>query len=109
MKSVATADLGEPGVIRVATSYTDQDRMTQVPGARFDKMRGDWKVPLSWASCQVLRGVFGTDLAVGEKLKAWSWDYYQHTVVPAMQLREAMELDQNNEISKAIDIIEATN
>jgi hypothetical protein len=106
---MATAELGEPGIIRVKAGYADTDRMTQIPGATHDRRAESWKVPLSWAGCCVLRGVFGGDLVVGEKLKAWSWEYYQRTIVPAMQLREATELDQNNEISKAIDIIEATN
>lgn len=104
---MAEAELGEPGIIRVTCGYIDQDRLTQIPGATYDRKTETWKVPLSWASCLVLRGVFGTDLTVGSSLKSWSWDYWQLYIEPAMKFREAMEIDPGLPISKTIDDIEA--
>lgn len=104
---MATAELGDPGIIRVTCGYVDSDRMTQIPGAAHDRRTGTWKVPLSWASCCVLRGVFGTDLMVGEKLKEWSWDQWSLGVEPAIELREALELNPEHPIAKLIDEIES--
>lgn len=97
----------DAGIIRVKTGYVDSDRMTMVPGATHDRRTETWRVPLSWASCQVLRGVFGPDLEVGEQLKAWSWDTYQQVIKPAMELRELMELPAGIPVQGVIDQIEA--
>lgn len=103
---MATADI-DNGIIRVKTGYVDNDRMTQVPGATHHKATETWRVPLSWASCQVLRGVFGPDLAVGEELKAWSWAVYTGYVKPALDLREVMELAPGDPWQQAIEKVES--
>jgi SNF2 family DNA or RNA helicase len=102
---MATAEL-DSTIIRVTCGYVDSDRMTQIPGSTHDRRTSTWKVPLSWASCRVLRGVFREDLVVGEQLKAWAWDYYQRHIEPAMALREAMELDPEHPVAKVINDIE---
>ena len=104
---MAKAELNEPEIIRVTCGYVDQDRMTQIPGTTYDRKTETWKVPLSWASCQVLRGVFGNDLEVGTRLKAWSWDYYQMYIETAYTLREAVDLWPSLPISRIIAGIEA--
>jgi hypothetical protein len=49
-----------------------KDQVKQVPGARHDARRQQWKFPLSWAVCVVARGVFGDQLEVGPELIAWA-------------------------------------
>jgi SNF2 family DNA or RNA helicase len=103
---VIRADLGESGMIRVTAGYTDTDRMTQIPGATHDRRTETWKIPLSWASCCVLRGVFGKDLEVGEKLKDWSWNIWTLRIEPALKLRELVKLPEHYRDSWPIAEIE---
>ncbi len=76
-------------VIDVTSEFRDKDLIRLVPGALWDGDRRVWTVPLSWASCRVLRGVFGERLEVGPELTDWSWSHYRNIVEPAMQLRDA--------------------
>src|SRR5688500_4440993 len=71
------------GKIAVRTQYHERHLVQQVPGARYDKNAGHWMVPLSWASCITLRGVFGSDLATGSELTKWSWEVYNNRIKPA--------------------------
>ncbi len=76
-------------VITVHSEFRDKDLIRLVPGAAWDGDTRLWRVPLSWASCRVLRGVFGERLQVGPELTDWSWSHYRNTVEPAMKLRDA--------------------
>lgn len=76
----------------VTTAWLEKGRISAIPGAHYDA-RGSvgaeqqWRLPLSWASCIILRGVFGKDLEVGPVLTAWA----RHTgwfVNRALELRE---------------------
>lgn len=64
-----------------------------VPGARWLPNERVWTVPLSWASCVVMRGVFGQNLTVGEKLNEWVWGERHERVDPAMFMRGLTEPD----------------
>jgi hypothetical protein len=94
------------GKIAVRTQYHERHLVQQVPGARYDKNAGYWTVPLSWATCITLRGIFGSDLCTGTKLTEWSWEVYNNRIKPAMDLRHAMELPASNSIAQIIDRIE---
>lgn len=97
----------QDGKIVVSTQYHERHLIQQVPGARYDKKSGSWSVPLSWASCVILRGIFGEDLKVSDALAAWSWDVYRQRIEPALQLRDAMTLDDDDPVAKVIDIVES--
>ena len=94
------------GRIAVRTQYHERHLVQQVPGARYDRHAGYWMVPLSWASCITLRGVFGSDLATGSELTKWSWEVYNNRIKPATDLRSAMELPASDPIAQIIDRIE---
>jgi hypothetical protein len=94
------------GRIAVRTQYHERHLVQQVPGARYDKNAGHWTVPLSWASCIILRGIFGSDLATGTQLTAHSWEIYNNRIKPATDLRNAMELSADDPIAQIIDRIE---
>jgi hypothetical protein len=97
------ADLGGKGIV-VTTSYTDRDRMLLVPGSSFNG--GDkWKVPLSWASCVVLRGVFGADLKIGPGLVEWA-RRAKSRVDYLMLMRDSTDLSSDDPVSAIIDEIE---
>lgn len=62
---------------------------------------------MTWATCVILRGLFGTELQLGLGLASWSWDIYHQRIEPALQLRDAMELSEDDPVAKIIDIIES--
>lgn len=97
----------EEGKIIVRTQYHERHLIQQVPGARYDKKTGCWTTTLSWASCVILRGIFGESLVIGDNLTAWAWQEYRQRIEPALQLRTAMTLADDDPIAKIIDIVES--
>lgn len=105
---MALAELNkEKGRIDVHASYTENDLLTQIPGARFERADKVWTVPMSWASCIVLRSLFGGSLEVGPGLHAWTWMQYRDRINPAMSIRDSLseetpfpELDKVEEGAK---------
>lgn len=77
-------------VIRLQTAWNHKQLVKQIPGSRWDANGKCWTLPVTWASLVTSRGVFKDDLTVGEKLTEWSWDYYNHHVAPALELRHAL-------------------
>jgi len=86
---VPHADWDGAGSIAVSASFIDRDRMLLVPGSTY--RGGNWHVPLSWASCVVLRGVFGAELTLSPSLVSWA-ARERKRVERAMELRELLEL-----------------
>jgi SNF2 family DNA or RNA helicase len=80
----------ENGKIAVATEYRDREAIKQVPGFTWDGT-GQWRGPLSWASCKALRGVFGDRLTIGDDLKQWAWEEKTGRIDPSLNLREALD------------------
>ncbi len=88
---MATIEITEGERIAIHSEYRERDLCKQVPGSRWDKDQKIWTVPLSWGSCIALRGVFGSDLTIGEQLAAWSWAEYESRVQPAEAVRTSLE------------------
>lgn len=57
------------------TLWNDSYPIKEIPGRRWDKAARRWTLPLSWASCIVLRSQFGDRLAVGAGLGAWAKEH----------------------------------
>jgi hypothetical protein len=95
------------GRIAVQTQFHERHLVQQVPGARYDKSAGCWMVPLSWASCVILRGLFEQRLEIGSNLASWSWQIYRARIEPALQLRNAMELSPDDPVAQIIDLVES--
>lgn len=74
-------------VIAVETRWTDKDLVKLIPGSRWDPDLKLWTLPLTWAACVQLRGVFRDNLTVGPELEAWSWREYRGRVETATTLR----------------------
>jgi SNF2 family DNA or RNA helicase len=85
------ADINE-GSIAVALDYHDRHLIKSIPGARWSDT-GYWRLPISWASCVALRGVFGDRLEVGDALREWAWNEHADRIGPSMALRNAIESD----------------
>jgi hypothetical protein len=105
---VAVAEIREKRGERifVATSPVEKDQITQVPGASWDRRANGWWVPLTWAACLQLRGVFGQRLVLGDALREWAWREREDEIQPALTLREALDLDPSHEVTKVLDVIE---
>lgn len=58
-----------------------------LPGAKWHEPSRRWRMPLTWATCKQLRGVFGDSLEVGPELCAWAIEEYERRVAPALSLR----------------------
>lgn len=84
--SKVTADIVGDRVY-VWTEFRDKERVKLVPGITWDPDDKVWTAPISWATCQVLRGVFGHDLVIGETLTRWARREREMRIDPAMELR----------------------
>jgi SNF2 family DNA or RNA helicase len=72
--------------------FRDNERVKIVPGHKFKRALSKWTVPLSWASCVVLRGVFGAELQIGPKLWEWAAAEKARRIDPCLALRAADEV-----------------
>jgi len=84
---MAYANLGSDGEIYVQTSYAERELIKQVPGAHWDPAIKVWKVSVSWATCVILRGVFGPSLQLGESINEWAWNERKNRIDRAVMLR----------------------
>lgn len=75
--------------IAVETKWTEKELIKQIPGARWKKTH--WEVPLSWAACLQLRGIFHDNLTIGDELTKWSYEEYTQRVAPATALRTVVD------------------
>ncbi len=75
--------------IVVGAEYREREMVKLIPGSRWDSEAGTWSVPLSWAACCQLRGIFGARLEVGPALIAWSREDRVTRRDPCLALREA--------------------
>lgn len=79
--------------IEIETVWIEKELIQQIPGASWDKCRNRrWCVPLSWASCVILRGIFKNNLQVSSRLNDWGWQERQARIQPAMNIRNIIEL-----------------
>jgi len=83
-------------VIGVQTHWNDKELIKAIPGSRWDATASYWTIPLTWAACVQLRGMFGDKLTVGEALRGWSWEEYSQRVKLAMELRGLIESPVGN-------------
>ena len=88
------AELSADGArINVYAQFREKEMVKKVPGARWDNAAQVWWVPLSWAACVQLRGVFGTQLEVGGGLNQWVANELGGRISPALALRTAEDCD----------------
>jgi SNF2 family DNA or RNA helicase len=80
--------------IFLQTRWNEQELVKQIPGALRDSTRKLWTVPLSWAACLQLRGIFKEDLTVGDALTNWAISERANRVDPVMLLRERTEPEE---------------
>lgn len=79
-----------PRIVIEAPASRKED-CQEIPGSRWDKNSRRWSCPVSWASCKTLRGVFGLELEIGEKLSQWAKTEIEERITPSLDIREALE------------------
>src|SRR5688572_1183744 len=82
--------------IHVETTWSEKEQIKAISGSRWEPASKKWSLPLSWAACLQLRGVFGSTLEVGPELTAWSWREFELRVRPATELRSAIDRAPGN-------------
>lgn len=99
------AEVNEPGTaISVKSSYVERELVRMVPGANYSKNRAvGWEVPLTWATCQALRGIFGDKLQLGPRLHEWGYQQRLSRLEPAMQLRTALNFEGVPSLAEPLD------
>jgi SNF2 family DNA or RNA helicase len=75
-------------IVLSGTAATQVPLIRQIPGARFNTKERTWTFPLSWASCQVARGVFGPKVELGDDLIIWARQELSRRIQPAHHLRD---------------------
>lgn len=80
-----TAELDERGRIVLDIPFRLHSLAKEVPGTTF--RNGVWSLPVSWANCLALRGVFGDQLEFGPHLTAWGFAERDSRVQPALEAR----------------------
>ena len=72
-------------VISMTTSFAEKESIKSIPGSRYTGDR--WVLPLAWASCLALRGVFGQRLEIGPMLDQWARNEIATRIDPCNQIR----------------------
>lgn len=91
--------------IEIHRKLRESNAIKLIPGAKWDgdgghecgycdaAHNGIWAMPLSWAACLQLRGMFGNDLQVGPALAEWGRSERDGRVNPCLELRTAEDAD----------------
>lgn len=79
------ADLAE-GSILLKAEWNETDLVKAIPGS--SHARGEWRIPLTWASAAILRGTFGQSLQMSEALIEALWLIRSTRVDPANEFRD---------------------
>jgi SNF2 family DNA or RNA helicase len=73
--------------IVMTTQWNDKELVKLIPGRSWDADSRQWTVPLSWAACLQLRGIFGDQLTIGDALRDWAFSERSDRVTPAIDKR----------------------
>lgn len=87
---MAFADRDGDSIV-VKTEYRDKDLIRQCPGALYDVNAHVWRIPLSWAGCLTLRGLFRERLEISDDLNKWAGEFIEDFVKPSMRMREELD------------------
>lgn len=87
--------------IIVQTTWNESDLVKKIPGASWNPKLRLWTLRKTWASCLQLRGTFGDQLQLGDKLIEWSLIEYGTRVKPALRLRELTSSDDGDPLLRS--------
>lgn len=83
----------KPTRVLIESDYPmrDKELLKALPGSSYSTRDHVWTAPLTWATCVAMRGMFGEELIVGDKLAAWSIEEHALRVKPSVDLRAAWD------------------
>jgi len=79
--------------IVLTSEIQHRSRIKLLLGAKHDKVRDDWTLPLTWTSAVSLLNEFGAEFLASDALNQWGYDERDRRVGPALALRERLDLD----------------
>lgn len=77
--------------IQIDAEYRYKELCKSLPGAKWDREKNTWRVPLSWTSCLSLRSTFRDDLVIESNLTDWATNHLNSKITPSINLRELVE------------------
>jgi len=80
-------------LVLLRSEWYQKDDIASIPGSSWRSADKMWSLPLSWASCMTLRGVFGSQLSIGPALNAWAHSEVTNRIKPVTALRELLSDD----------------
>lgn len=89
-------------LIESSNVFRDKELILTLPGARYNTREHKFLAPLTWATCVAMRGIFGDRLLIQEDLANWAWTERNERIDPAIVLREAWGIDDNDSELSAI-------
>jgi SNF2 family DNA or RNA helicase len=82
----------EDGRIVLDTEYEHIDRVKRIMGAKWDKKKEKWTLPMSWTACLSLFNDFGGTFKATKEIDDWGYAELARRVGPARELRARMDL-----------------
>lgn len=86
----ADVSVDEDLIVVETTFFGEKESVKLVPGSRWVR-NNLWSLPLSWGSCQALRGIFGDRLEISERLDKWARHEIDTRINPANEIRMATQ------------------
>lgn len=77
--------------ILIDAEYRYKELCKSLPGAKWDRESGNWRVPLSWTSCLSLRSTFRDDLVIEQDLTDWATNHLTTKINPSLALKDLLE------------------
>lgn len=89
--------------IKLISEWLHKDTLRGLPGSKWDAADKVWELPISWASCCMLRHALGDELQIGPALRQWATQQRAERIDPALQLRNQLEFTPDG--SKLAEVI----
>lgn len=83
-------------LVALNSHWYQKEDIKSIPGSHWKASDDMWTLPLSWATCMTLRGVFGTQLSIGPALNAWAHQEVANRIKPTTALRELLTDDSDD-------------
>lgn len=84
--------------ININAEWRWKELCKSIPGSAWNREDNVWRIPLSWSGCLALRSTFGDQLNIQPNLEKWAFDQLNTRITPALELREAMEHDGDEDL-----------
>lgn len=84
--------------ININAEWRWKELCKSIPGSSWNRQDNVWRIPLSWSGCLALRSTFGDQLTIEPNLESWAFEQLNNRIQPALELREAMEHDGDEDL-----------